>query len=188
MKKINDILQLYSPYNEQEREDIKQIKNAEKIFDDILSRNNNFCHMTSSVFIINKNHDKVLCIYHNIYKSWCWIGGHADGDDNLLNVAKKETKEESSLKNFNVISEKPISIEILPVKSHVRKDKYVSAHLHLNFTYLFEADESDSICIKEDENSNIGWLAFDELLEKTSEPHMLEVYRKIIEKIKLLWK
>ena len=136
--------------------------------------------------MVNKEHTKVLCIYHNIYKSWGWVGGHADGDDDMFYVAQKETKEETSLAKFDVVSEVPISIEILPVKSHVRKGKYVPCHVHFNITYLFEANEDDAIHILEDENSNIGWLRFDELISKSDEPYMIPIYEKIIEKIKQL--
>lgn len=102
----------------------------------------------------------------------------------MLLVAQKETKEETSLNNFTVIKDLPISVEILPVKSHVRKGKYISAHQHLNVTYLFEADENEFIHILEDENSNIGWLSFAELINKSDESYMIPVYEKIIEKIK----
>jgi 8-oxo-dGTP pyrophosphatase MutT (NUDIX family) len=186
MSKTIEMLNKYIPYNEQEKEDTALIVKAEEIFGDILTRENQFCHLTSSAFVINKEHTKVLCIYHNIYKSWSWVGGHADGDDDMLYVAQKETKEETSLERFNVLSEMPISVEILPVKSHVRKGKYVPAHQHLNITYLFEADENDAIHILEDENSNIGWLTFDELISKSDEPYMIPVYEKIVEKIKQL--
>lgn len=184
MSKTIEMLKKYIPYNEQEKEDVALIIQAEEIFGDILSRENKFCHLTSSAFIINKDHTKVLCIYHNIYNSWSWVGGHADGDDDMLYVAQKETKEETSLTNFKILSELPISVEILPVKSHVRKGKFVSAHQHLNITYLFEADENDAIHILEDENSNIGWLTFEELIDKSDEPYMIPVYEKIITKIK----
>ena len=60
------------------------------------------------------------------------------------------------------------------------------AHQHLNITYLFEADENDAIHILEDENSNIGWLTFNELISKSDEPYMIPVYEKIVEKIKQL--
>lgn len=183
MSKTIEMLKNYIPYNEQEKEDLKIIIDAENKFGDILTRNNKFCHLTSSAFITNKHHTKVLCIYHNIYRSWSWVGGHADGDDDMLYVAKKETGEETSLQNFKILRNTPISIEILPVISHVRKGKFVSAHTHLNITYLFEADENETIHILEDENSNIGWLTFDELIEKSSEPYMIPSYKKIIERI-----
>ncbi len=186
MSKTIEALKNYSPYNNQEKDDVELIIKAEEIFGDILTRENKFCHLTASAFIINKQHTKVLCIFHNIYKSWSWVGGHADGDDDMLYVAQKEAREETSLDKFKVLSKHPISVEILPVKSHVRKGVYVSAHQHLNLTYLFEADEQDEIHILEDENSNIGWLTFDELIEETDEPHMVPVYKKIIEKIKLM--
>lgn len=184
MSKTVEMLKNYVPYNEQEEKDVAMIIEAEDIFGNILTRDNNFCHLTSSSFVINKDHTKVLCTYHNIYDSWTWVGGHADGDDDMLYVAKKETQEETSIEKFKVLSKMPISVEILPVKGHVKRGKYVSGHLHFNVTYLFEANENDSIKIREGENSNVGWLTFDELIEKSREPYMIPVYKKIIEKIK----
>ena len=184
MSKTIEMLKQYIPYNEQEEKDVKLIIKAEEVFGNILTRENEFCHLTASAFVLNKEHTKVLCIFHNIYQSWSWVGGHADGDDDMLYVAQKETREETSLKNFIALSDMPISVEILPVKGHVKRGKYVSAHVHLNITYLFEADEKENIQILEEENSNIGWLTFNELIEKADEPHMLPIYKKIVEKIK----
>ncbi len=184
MSKTVEMLKKYVPYNEQEERDVAMIIEAEGIFGEILTRENKFCHLTSSAFIINKDHTKVLSTYHNIYDSWTWVGGHADGDDDMLYVAKKETKEETSLENFKVLNKHPISVEILPVKWHVKRGKYVSGHLHLNVTYLFEASENDAIKIREGENSGVCWLTFDELIEKSKEPYIIPVYKKIIERIK----
>ena len=186
MSKTVEMLKNYKPSCEQEEKDLLQIIKAEEVFGDILTRENSFCHMTASAFVINKKHTKVLCIYHNVYNSWCWIGGHADGDDNMLYVAKKETKEETSLQNFSEILKTPISVEVLPVISHVKRGRFIPAHLHFNVTYLFEADEKDTVHILESENSNVGWLTFDELVTKSTEPHMVCVYKKIIDKIKNL--
>ena len=184
MSKTIEMLKSYVPYNEQEQKDLEVIFKAEEIFGDILTRKNNFCHLTSSAFIVNKQRTKVLCIYHNIYQSWSWVGGHADGDDDMEYVAKKETQEETSLYNFKILGSNPISVEILPVKGHEKRGEYISAHTHLNITYLLEADENENIHIQEEENSNIGWLTFEELISSTTEPHMLPIYQKIIQKIK----
>lgn len=186
MSKTVEMLKNYNTEIEQERKDIEMIIKAEEIFGNILTRDNEFCHLTASSFVINKAHTKVLCVYHNIYDSWGWLGGHADGDDDMLYVAKKETKEESSLEHFEQVMETPISVEILPVKGHVKNGKFVSGHLHLNVTYLFEADEHDSVHILESENSKVGWLSFDKLISKCDEPYMIPVYEKIIERVKNL--
>ena len=186
MSKTIEMLKNYKPYNEQEKIDLQFFIDCENK-QQILTRENELCHLCSSAFIINKNHDKVLCIYHNIYASGCWVGGHADCDDDMLYVAMKETREETSLENFKPLLEIPIAIDSLPVAGHFKRGKYVPAHTHLSVAYVFEADESEKIKILEDENSNIGWLTFDELIEKSTEPHMLKVYKKIIERIKTLF-
>ena len=91
-------IQSYVPMNEQEVQDQKVILNYIKLFEhNILTRENEFAHLTSSGFILNEARDKVLMIYHNIYQSWAWTGGHADGDCDLLHVAIKEAKEETGL-------------------------------------------------------------------------------------------
>ena len=69
----------YTPYNEQEIKDKEVILYCTKVFEDVLTRNNEVAHITSSAFVVNKVKDKVLMIHHNIYNSWSWIGGHADG-------------------------------------------------------------------------------------------------------------
>jgi 8-oxo-dGTP pyrophosphatase MutT (NUDIX family) len=110
--------------------------------------------------------------------------GHADGDSDLEHVAEKEAREETSIPNLRLLSHVPISLDTLPVSGHFKRGKYVPAHIHLSIAYLYEADEEELIRIKEDENSGVEWLTFDELLNKSTEPHMLKVYSKIINKIK----
>lgn len=184
MSKTIEMIKEYKPYNEQEEADKQFFIECEER-EQILTRDNHQCHLCSSSFIVNKSRDKVLCTYHNIYDSWTWVGGHADGDDDMFYVAKKETEEETSLKNFKPILTTPISIESLPVIAHFKRGKFVPAHIHLNVTYLFEADENEKLQIKEDENSGVAWLTFDELLQKSKEPYMIPVFKKIIEKIKI---
>ena len=78
-------------------------------FDDILTRKNDIGHFTASCWIVNKEKTKVLMVYHNIYDSWSWTGGHADGDEDLLRVSLKEAKEETGLKNVESLSNKIFS-------------------------------------------------------------------------------
>lgn len=97
--------------------------------------------MTASSWLLNATHDKVLMIYHNIYHSWAWTGGHADGDRDLLAVAKREAMEETGVTEIRAISEDIFSLEILTVDGHEKRGVYVPSHLHLNVSYLLEADE-----------------------------------------------
>lgn len=176
----------YIPKCEQEEVDVDLIDKYHEMFGDIWTRDNTLCHLTSSAFIVNDDYTKVLVIYHNIYNSWSWVGGHADGDHDLLHVAIKETNEETglSLDSIEVLEDTPVSIEVLPVASHIRKGKFVSCHTHLSVCYLFRASEKENIRILEDENSGVAWMEFDEFLSKTKEPHMLPAYEKIIKYIR----
>ena len=178
-------IEKFIPYNEQEEVEKKIMLNYIKDFDDVLTRQNEYGHFTSSAFVLNKERTKILMIYHKIYNSWAWVGGHSDGDSNLLYVAMKEAKEETGIKDVKPISEDIYSLEIINVNGHEKRGKYVGSHVHLNVTYLLEADESEDIRIKEDENSGVKWVPIDEILNVTSEVWVRDrVYAKIIDKMK----
>ncbi|MGL6173510.1 MAG: NUDIX hydrolase [Cellulosilyticaceae bacterium] len=176
----------YTPYNEQETKDKELILQCHEAFNELLTRKNVTAHLTGSGFILNKSRDKALMIYHNIYQSWSWTGGHADGQEDLLAVALKEAQEETGVKNIKPITTDLIAIDSLPVIAHIKHEKFVSSHLHLSFAYLLEADETDELIIKPDENSGVKWLSYDEVIAcAEKEPHIQYVYKKILERAKM---
>lgn len=181
---LHDQIKLYVPYNEQEAKDKDIILRAMVTLSDVLTRSNEVLHFTASAFVLNPSRTHTLMVHHNIYNSWSWTGGHADGNPKLFNVAKKELQEEAGLTDVKAIQEELISLDILPVIGHMKNGKYVSAHLHFNVTYLFEVADDAPLNAKLDENSAVGWIAIEELAQKCSEPHMIPVYEKIIEKVK----
>lgn len=174
-------LERYEPYNEQEARDRALLLRALREEADVFTRKNDRMHMTASAWVTNEAHDGVLMAYHNIYDSWAWLGGHADGEEDLLAVALREANEESGIRAVPV-SRDIFSLEILHVAPHVKRGKFVCAHLHLNATYLLEADDQAPIRCKPDENSAVRWLDTAEVLAAVSEPAMLPVYRKLMEK------
>ena len=181
---LKEQIENYKPYNEQEKSDKEIMLNCINTFKDVLTRENKICHFTASNWIINKERTKVLMIYHNIYKSWAWTGGHADGDSNLLHVALKEAEEETGLKNLKLLSDGIFGIQILTVDSHIKREKFISSHLHLDCCFLLEANENEILKIKEDENSGVKWIDIEKAVEITNEPKMKPIYRKLNEKYK----
>ena len=175
----------FVPYNEQEEVEKNIMLKFINDFDDVLTRENVYGHFTSSAFVLNKERTKILMVYHKIYDSWAWTGGHCDGDNNLLYVAMKEAKEETGIKNVKPILNDIYSLELISVRGHIKKGKYVASHTHFNVTYLLEADEKEEIHIKEDENIGVKWFPIDEILDATSETWVRDrVYSKIINKMK----
>ena len=175
----------YRPCNEQEERDKGLILDCLRAFEDVFTRDNALCHMTASAWVVNERFDRVLMAYHNIYDSWSWLGGHADGEENLLAVALKEVREESGVKNVRPASEDIFSLEVLTVDGHVKRGKYVSSHLHLNVTYLLIADDTNVLTVKPDENSGVKWFTPDGAVQASSEPWFREhIYKKLNEKMK----
>ena len=159
----------YKPYNEQEAHDQAVMRQLLATQPDLFTRENQVAHMTASSWLLNATHDKVLMIYHNIYHSWAWTGGHADGDRDLLAVAKREAMEETGVTEIRAISEDIFSLEILTVDGHEKRGVYVPSHVPR---------------IKPDETSGVRWFSLEEALAACSEPWMIErVYKKLNAKV-----
>jgi 8-oxo-dGTP pyrophosphatase MutT (NUDIX family) len=183
-KKLYEMIKNYSTNIEHERSDKQEMLYFIKHNTNVLNRNNSVGHFTSSSWIVNKEHTKVLMVFHNIYKSFSWTGGHNDGDVDFLEVAKKEAREETGIKNLNILYDGIFSLESLTVDGHIKNGKYVSSHLHFNLTYLFEADENESLYIKKDENSDVRWIAIKDLELEVNERWMKDwVYFKLVKKL-----
>ena len=183
---LKNIIHDYKPSCMQETNDKQVILKYMDTFDNLLNRENEFTHFTASAFIVNKTHDKVLMAYHNIYKTYAWLGGHADGDSDLLQVAIKEANEESGITNLKLLVHEPISLDVLSVRGHIKQGKWITPHIHLNITYLFEASDTDKIRIKEDENSSIKWISIQNLDNMTKDDDSKLIYFKILDKLKVI--
>lgn len=183
MEKLRKLIENYIPCNEQEESDKQMMIEYMDKYEDTLTRENKTCHFTASSWIVNKEKTKVLMIYHNIYDSWAWTGGHCDGEPDVLHVALKEAEEETGLANFKVLYDGIASIEILTVDGHVKRGKYVTSHLHLNCSFILEADENEILTIKPDENSGVKWVDINESIILTNENKMKPIYKKLNDKI-----
>ncbi len=177
-------LEQYRPWNEQEERDRTELLRRLRSGEDLYTRDNSAGHLTASAWVVSPDRRRVLMAYHNIYDSWSWLGGHADGDHDLLAVALREVREESGLTAVRPVSRSIYSVEILTVDGHEKRGAYVSSHLHLNVTYLLEADPADPVRCKPDENSRVGWFGLEEAVAASSEPWFRErVYQKLNEKL-----
>ena len=181
---IRSEIELFTPGCEQEQRDKAQMLSWLDSTPDPFTRANTVGHFSASSWIVSPDRQQVLLIYHNIYRSWAWTGGHADGERDLLAVALREAREESGLETLRVLKDGIFSLETLTVDGHVKRGTYVSSHLHLNVTYLLQAEETDVLHIKEDENSNVGWFSLEDAVAASTEPWFQEhIYRKLNEKL-----
>lgn len=181
---ILEQIKAYTPCCEQERRDREAMLAFLAAHDDAFLRSNLTAHMTASAWVLSPDRRRVVMVYHNIYRSWSWTGGHADGEEDLLAVAKREVQEETGLRELQVLGDGIFSLENLPVREHIRRGVYVPGHIHMNVTYLLQAKEETVRC-KRDENSGVTWMTPEEALASSTESWMVEhVYRKLVEKAK----
>ena len=158
----------YQPWNEQEERDQAVILDFLDRYPDAFLRSNLLAHMTASAWVVNPRRNKVLLVYHKLYDSWSWTGGHADGETDLLAVALREVREETGVQKVRPVSPEIYSLEVLTVDGHEKHGAYVPSHLHMNVTYLLEADESESLRICEAENSGVRWFGLEEALDAST--------------------
>ena len=181
---IYEQIKAYRPWNEQERQDQVLILDFLRKNSDAFYRTNLLAHMTASAWVVNPQRSKVLMVYHRLYDSWSWAGGHADGEEDLLAVALREVREETGVQRLRPVTEEIYSLEVLTVDGHEKHGRYVPSHLHLNVTYLLEAEEDQPLRVCEAENSGVAWFSLTDALSASTEPWFVErIYKKLNEKL-----
>ena len=177
---VEQIVSDYAPRDEREAADRLQMLWYLQQGHDALTRDDPVAHFTASAWVTEPGRKSVLMAYHNIYGSWAWLGGHADGQGDLLKVALREAEEETGISDLRILSGEPVSLEILNVSAHIKNGSVVSPHLHFNLTYLFEADPHRPLRVKSDENSAVGWRSIGQILSETTEEQIIPIYKKLI--------
>ena len=181
MELLRQQLIAYRPWNEQEERDREELLRRLDSHEDLYTRDNAAAHFTASAWVVSPDRKQVLMAYHNLYGSWAWLGGHADGQQDLLAAAIREVQEESGLTEVRPVTPNIFSLEILTVDGH---EKHGRSHLHLNVTYLLEADPAAPLRCKPDENSRVGWFGLEEAVAASTEPWFQQrIYKKLNAKL-----
>ena len=131
-------------------------------------------HITGSAWIIDETKQYTLLTHHAKLNKWLQTGGHADGDENVLNVALREAEEESGLKNFKLLQPTIFDLDIHLIPE--RKD--FPQHFHYDIRFLFEASMKEQLIISE-ESHDLAWKKIDEIDVLTNHnPTMIRMTEK----------
>lgn len=179
---LKEQIMAFVPTTEQEVKDKEYFLKWIEAFDDVLTRENEFAHFSSSAFVVNPEHSKMLAVYHKIYDAWIYPGGHADGEQDLLSVAVREVFEETG-QEVNVLDSGIYTINSLPVMAHVKRGKFVPAHTHLDTVFLMEADDSKPLTFREDESRGVKWVDLSQADGKEMCDFIRPVHKKLVMKL-----
>lgn len=120
-------------------------------------------HITGSAWIVNRALTKTVLIHHSKLQRWLQPGGHADGEMDILNVARREAEEETGLKKFAIPETRIFDLDIHLIPE--RKD--FPQHWHYDVRFLFEASEDDPLIIS-DESTDLQWFELRSLKHLTN--------------------
>ena len=117
-------------------------------------------HMTASSWIVNEAGTSVLLVHHKKLNRWLQPGGHADGDEYIVDVARKEASEETGLKSLKLYDGNIFDIDIHLIPSY----KEVKSHFHHDIRFLFTADMDEDLVVS-CESNELAWIPLGRLAE-----------------------
>jgi 8-oxo-dGTP pyrophosphatase MutT (NUDIX family) len=128
-------------------------------------------HITASAWIVSEESHSVLLTHHRKLDRWLQLGGHTDGETDVLAAALREAEEESGLRDFKPIPA-PAEPVILDVDVHwipARGDE--PAHEHHDIRFLLLVSEQQVIRRQESESKDVKWFpgpGIERILEEES--------------------
>lgn len=174
-KPLLNLLLDYNPENEIERKDLqKTIAFVQQHGDNCFDRNYLPGHITGSAWIENATGDKFLLTLHKKLGFWLQLGGHADGNTNILSVAFREAYEESGLQQLELARE-----GIFDISVHYFSIKSQPAHWHYDIRFLLKTTQLDNAIQQSDESLDLKWF-------NTLPPNPLSEIRRMYQKWKQL--
>lgn len=130
-------------------------------------------HITGSAWVVDTSGQKVLLTHHRKLNRWLQMGGHADGESNILSVALREVAEESGLKDVKVLSSEIFDIDI----HQIPKRGLEGEHFHYDIRFAVINLGSEDYVVSE-ESHDLSWIDILNVSEVTQEESMLRMVRK----------
>jgi 8-oxo-dGTP pyrophosphatase MutT (NUDIX family) len=137
-------------------------------------------HITGSSWIVDPSRRFVLLVHHGTLNKWLQPGGHADGEENVLNVALREAEEETGVKRFKVLQQDFFDIDIHPIPARAGFPE----HLHYDIRFLLEADREDTLTVSE-ESHDVAWVDAGEIVKLTEGNNSI---MRMVQKVEQLFK
>ena len=132
-------------------------------------------HFTASAWIVDKSRKWILMTHHKQLNIWLQLGGHAEDNNNLLEVALKEAKEESGINNFKIISKEIFDLDIHKIPKYGSNPE----HLHYDVRFILEADKLERLSISTESN-DLAWIKIEDVLNLNRKKSIKRMMHKFV--------
>jgi len=166
----------YQPYDQHERDMYQTLMRFIETESRCFDRGLQIGHVTGSAWIIDNSHARALLTHHSKLDRWLQLGGHADGDPDILRVALREAREESGLEGIRPLSEAIFDVDVHPIPARGNEPR----HLHYDVRFLLEAD-ADAPLIISSESKDLAWVSLAEINQISVERSIARMVAKSLE-------
>lgn len=122
-------------------------------------------HVTGSAWLLNRDGSHVLLTHHRKLGKWLQLGGHADGETDILAVALREAREESGLASIEPVFDAVFDVDIHAIPANGP----TPAHDHFDIRFLLRTTEGDEYRVS-DESHELAWVTPDNVPKLTGDP------------------
>jgi len=173
------MLKRYALQNPDEADVAERIQNLVMNSSDCFERRCRPGHITASAWVLSHDQSRCVLVHHRKLGRWLQPGGHADGESDVVAVARREAQEETGLFQLELISTAslptPLDIDIHRIPKRVDSSGSLieDAHDHHDLRFLFRAAAGQQLIL-----SAVRWFSCQEVLEVTNEESVLRMLRK----------
>lgn len=147
------LLERYKPSDTQEQLYKQQIQEFVRAHENCFERSLKSGHITASSWLVNQQGSHALLMHHTKLDNWFQLGGHCDGESNVLKAAIKEAQEESGISDIVALSDDIFDIDVHLIPKAGREQ----AHYHYDIRFLLQV-KSDELVNKNSESKELRWI------------------------------
>jgi 8-oxo-dGTP pyrophosphatase MutT (NUDIX family) len=169
------LLAAHVPHDANEHEMCRRLTQFVGDHDDCFERSLRIGHVTGSAWVLDTLYSHVLLTHHGKLDKWLQLGGHADGEPDVLRVAMREAMEESGLTDIRPATESIFDVDIHLIPACGGEPE----HFHYDVRFLFTADRTEPLNLT-NESKALAWVVLEQVGQLTREESILRMVRKTL--------
>lgn len=167
------LLEKYNPTDKEEIISKEEMLAFIRAHPDCFERTLLMGHITASAWLLNQEGTHALLMHHSKLDKWLQLGGHCDGESDVLGVAIKEAQEESGIQGIQSVNNDIFDIDIHLIPENSRE----KTHFHYDIRFLLQVVSHENF-IQNSESKELRWIAKNRVQLPTQEQSVVRIFEK----------